>query len=383
MATSVFTADEFTPTAWTGRRMTLLALALAATACAPIRPLPRSADHAPTVTLPLGLSGVTDERRAFAAVFERELQADGPSASVAPWLHGPVPASDARVEGLAARFAARAAGVSVVIVPGLFDDCVDTQSVPFGDGQVRPRERSLTEAYRQYADLGLAGLRSLSLPGRESSDANAPKVAAAILAEAARPEVQRIVILAYSKGLPDALRALAHLQDRQGIPAKVTDLVSVAGPVMGTPLADHAEQAFAAVSPLVQPFECSASDGKELASLTRRDSIAWLEQRRLPPALRYHSVLAHAAREDVSPVLRPVHGLLSTFDARNDGQVLASDAIIPGGALLAEARADHWDVALPRERHPNALVRALTSGRNYPREALLRAILKWVIASSP
>jgi hypothetical protein len=45
---------------------------------------------------------------------------------------------------------------------------------------------------------------------------------------------------------------------------------------------------------------------------------------------------------------------LSEWDERNDGQVLAVDAVLPGSTLLAEARADHWDVALPRDRHPSA-----------------------------
>jgi hypothetical protein len=36
-------------------------------------------------------------------------------------------------------------------------------------------------------------------------------------------------------------------------------------------------------------------------------------------------------------------------------------------------------LALPRNRHPDAWVRSLTSGRSYPREALPRAILRWVI----
>lgn len=363
-------------------RLGAVALALTATACAPVRPLLPSADHGTTVTLLLGLSGVTDDRRAFAAAFEQELRAEGRPASVSPWLHGPSPVRDERVEGLAARVAARAAGVSVLVVPGLFDDCFETQSVPFGDGQVRPRDLSVTEAYRQYADLGLAGLRTVSLPGRVSSEANGPLIAAAVRAEAARPEVRRVVIVAYSKGLPDTLRALDHLLTGPGIPAQLTDLVAVAAPVMGTPMADQGEQVFAAVSPRVRPFDCTESDGRELASLTRRESIDWLERHPLPRGLRYHTVVAHASRQEVGPGLRPFHAFLSTFDARNDGQVLASDAVLPGSSLLAEARADHWDVALPRDRHVNAVMRAMTSGRGYPREALLRAILKWVIAGT-
>ena len=74
---------------------------------------------------------------------------------------------------------------------------------------------------------------------------------------------------------------------------------------------------------------------------------------------------------------------LAAVDPRNDGRVLAADPILPGSTLLAEAHADHWDVALPRERHANPLLRALVQGRGFPRQALFRATLRWVIADAP
>jgi hypothetical protein len=101
----------------------------------------------------------------------------------------------------------------------------------------------------------------------------------------------------------------------------------------------------------------------------------------LPARLHDDSITASAARDEIAPPLRPFHDRSSAVDARNDGQLLASDTILPGSVLLAEARADHWDVALPRVRHPNPLMRWLSTGRAYPREALFRATLKWVIAS--
>ena len=61
---------------------------------------------------------------------------------------------------------------------------------------------------------------------------------------------------------------------------------------------------------------------------------------------------------------------------------IASDAILPGAVLLAQTNADHWDLALPRDRHPDAAMRAMTSGRAYPREALFRAMLIWVVGST-
>ena len=66
-----------------------------------------------------------------------------------------------------------------------------------------------------------------------------------------------------------------------------------------------------------------------------------------------------------------------------DGQLIAADTVLPGSTLLAVARADHWDVAIPRDRDPNPLMRASTSGRGYPREALFRATIKWVVGAPP
>jgi hypothetical protein len=281
--------------------------------------------------------------------------------------------------GLEATFAARAPSTSVLVVPGLFGDCFEGQSVPFGDGVPRTRERSLTEAYRQYDDLGLLGIRALSLPGRRTSVENGRLVAAELRAEAARPGVQRIVIIAFSKGVPDTLHALAQLQAEGGVPPVVQALVAVAGVVMGTPVADHAEDLFGRLSPWFEPFGCSPSDGRELSGLTRRERVTWIAVHPLPPGLRAYSIVAFAPDDEVAPALRTLYRTMSTFDRRNDGQVLASDAVLPGSTLLAEARADHWNVALPRERHPSAAMRALASRRGFPREALFRATLRWVV----
>jgi len=363
-----------------------LLLVVACGGCAPVPVANESGQSGlpPTVTLPLAMAGIADSRAPFAALFSQELNLRGSPAArpVGAWLHGVAAPSGNDGEWLVALnslFAARAASTSVLIIPGIFDDCFDTQSVPFGDGVVRTRERSATEAYAQYGALGLKGIRVIQLPGRVSSAANGRRVADAIRSEAARAGVERVVLIAYSKGVPDTLEALAQMQSNGGMPAAVTALVSVAGVVMGTPFAEQFERLFETISPLVQPLDCSASDGHELASLTRRERVAWLAANPPPASLRYYSIVAHAPSHEIGIALRPFHASLSSSDPRNDGQVLASEAILPGSALLAEARADHWDVALPRDRHPNPLMRSVTSGRGYPREALFSAVVKWVV----
>jgi hypothetical protein len=253
----------------------------------------------------------------------------------------------------------------------------------FGDGVSRPRERSLVDSYRQYDDLGLRSIEAIALPSRAASADNGRRLAARIRDEAARPGVERIVLIGYFKGLADTLHALAELQRDGGVPAQVAAVVSAAGAVMGTPVADHYERLYQRLSPLINPLDCTPSNGHDLASLTRRERIAWLAANPPPAGLRYYSIVSHAPREKIAPGLRRFYDLLAGADPRNDGQLIASDAVLPGSTLLAEARADHWDLALPMNRHPSLLVRSLTSGRAFPRDALFRATIRWVIGSLP
>jgi hypothetical protein len=364
-------------------RILLAAGTLACVGCAPRALLSYRADAPPTVSLPVALAGVEDRSAAFAALFAAELQRGGADSGTGEhWLHGGTDGSNGALIGqLREAFAARAASTVVLIVPGLFGDCQMAQAVPFGDGVLRTPERSPTEAYAQYADLGLRSIRMLPLPGRSSAAANGERIAQAIKATAEDPAVTHIVLVAYSKGVTDALLALAGLRAQGEVPAKLAALVSVGGVVMGTPLADRYESIYDALSPHFKPFDCTPSEGGDMASLTRRERGPWLAANPPPAGPAYYSIVAHAQPAQMALPLRASGKLLAAVDPRNDGQVIASDAILPGSVLLAQANADHWDLALPRDRHPDAAMRAMTSGRAYPREVLFRAMLIWVVGS--
>lgn len=278
------------------------------------------------------------------------------------------------------RFAAKTAGTVVLIVPGLFGDCVADQSVPFGDGLLRSRERSPREAYGAFSDLGLRDVRMVSLPGRASSAANGDRLAEAVTAAAADPAVDLIVIVGYSKGVADALHALAQLERERRLPPSVRALVSVAGAVLGTPLADAHRGVYDLVSPHLHLLDCSPSEGGELTSLSPAERRAWIAAHPVPSQVRTYSVVAIADPASMAWPLKWTWRELARVDPANDGQVLARDAVLPRSAVLAEVRADHWAVALPRERHPSAFWRWLSAPEPFPREALFRAILKTVVA---
>jgi hypothetical protein len=325
---------------------------------------------------PLVTAGITDRRNEFAALFEQALG----ERKAARWLHGVAsPAGQQEAATRRQRFAARATSTVVLVVPGLFGDCVAAQSVPFGDGVMRDAERNRTEAYRQYDDLGPHALRLVALPGRHSAAANGRLLAEAIRSEAAQPGIERIVLVAYSKGTTDALHALELLREKGALPTQPTALVSVAGLVHGSLVVERHAALYEALAPGGEMFGCTASDGHELADLSPPQRAAWLAAHPLPRGPRYYSIVAHAAQDETALPLRPFHAELAAVDLRNDGQLIARNALLPGSELLAEAHTDHWGVALPLDRHPWALVRTAVTPHAYPREALLRATLWWVI----
>jgi hypothetical protein len=56
-----------------------------------------------------------------------------------------------------------------------------------------------------------------------------------------------------------------------------------------------------------------------------------------------------AERDNINTLLKTGYDLLGVYSPRNDGLLLISDQLIPGGTLLGYANADHWSVVLPLE----------------------------------
>jgi hypothetical protein len=62
----------------------------------------------------------------------------------------------------------------------------------------------------------------------------------------------------------------------------------------------------------------------------------------------------------------------------NDSQVIYSDEFIPGSTLLGFINADHWAIVLPIDRSHPFVGSMFVSRNDYPREALLEAVLRYV-----
>lgn len=354
----------------------LLALGLAGCAGAPL--LDERVQVPASAELPLGLPAPIDARGDFAPWFSAELARDPRfgASSAADWLHGAP-----QLAGEATRPAGGLHGTSVLIVPGLFGDCLGAHSMPFADGADHPPDSRAVEAYRGYSDLGLHRLRMAELPGRASSAANAARLAAEIEREAADPAVRSIVLVAYSKGAADALEALERLRAADRL-HKVGALVSVSGTVLGTPVADRYAGIYDRFGGAIDALDCSRSEGGEIDSVTRAVRMRWLAEHPLPPGVAFYSVVAHARHAELAPALRGTGALLSRIDPRNDGQMIAAHAVLPGSRVLADAHTDHWGIALAAHADPRWLVRMAGPRAEFPREALLRALLRYVAADT-
>jgi hypothetical protein len=245
----------------------------------------------------------------------------------------------------------------VYLVSGAFSECLGEEAKPF---------HGATDA------LVAAGYRisTIVVGGRSGPVHNAGQIAER-LAAASPGEEGPVVLIGYSKGAVDILEFLVRYPE---LAARVRSVVSVAGAIGGSPLAAQAGSAYDLLLGWVPSGRCPAGDGGVIDSLrvqTRRD---WLANNALPGHIRYFSVAAFTTRERMASALVPAWESLLRHDLRNDGQLLARDALIPGSMLLGYANADHWSVAIDIEV-AHAIIAGRQDPRPYPRAALLEAIL--------
>jgi hypothetical protein len=70
--------------------------------------------------------------------------------------------------------------------------------------------------------------------------------------------------------------------------------------------------------------------------------------------------------------------VLASIDPRNDGQILASDAIIPGSTVLGYANADHWAVAIAIEDQFSLFAGRPGVTEPFPADVLFEAMVLFV-----
>ncbi len=328
------------------------------------RPEPRLAATPPAILLPATKAGITDARGRFREIYcavrndhGARLPFDRPcETNAALWqLPGEPPPS-----GRTVALGPSAAGLTVVMVPGLLAECLRSKSTVFADSR---------------ANLEAQGYRTdyIQTRGRQASEINAVIIRDAI---EALPHASRIILVTHSKGTVDALTALANWPD---LADRVVALVSVAGAVNGSPLADTVPDWVAQMAESIDLPECPRGQGVEAAdSLRRATRLTWLTTHAWPARVHTYSLVAAAGPGDMSAVLRPFDRVLARTEPANDGLVVASDAIVPGSVLLGYANADHLAVAMPIGANAPVLAATLMTHNDYPRAVLLEAAIRFV-----
>lgn len=338
----------------------VFALSVALPGCALAAHAPEPLDALPGVEEQIARLGVHDGRARFREIYcaIRRRAGDGAGASCGNELH--ILAGEPALSGKPVELSRARLPMRVLVVPGLYGDCIPVSA--FSDAL--PRLEALGH------ETGL-----IRVPGFSSVSANAARIRDAIVAldpAAGEP----VVIVGYSKGIADALEALAAYPE---VGLRVKAIVSIAGVVSGSPLADKFGSS-AVLAPLARlsSLACRERDLDLLSDLGTSTRRHWLSEHRLPDSVLSYSLVAFDERDGISRVLRASYDALAKTDPRNDGAMVFSDAIVPGSKLLGFVRADHWAVALPVAREmPRAS--ALGFDRNeFPREALLEAVVRTV-----
>lgn len=308
--------------------------------------------------------GVEDGRSRFAGYFCAVLDRDG---SALPDYR---PCSEALsnvaaepvAAGLAPELGVSELGLTAVVVPGIGYGCIAEWLQP--DASVRDHLR------RFGYDTSVMEVDALS-----GTATNARQIRDAVMAMPEEPAGARLVLIGYSKGAPDILDAIVTYPEMR---PRIAGVVSLAGAVGGSPLATDADERTAELFRYFPGAQCDAGDHHSVAALRPEVRKRWLEEHPLPEDVRFYSVVTLPDPDRISSILKPSYRKLRKLDARNDGQVLAADQVLPTGSLLAYLNADHWAVALPIARSHPVVGAMLVTDNDYPREALFEAILRFV-----
>jgi hypothetical protein len=250
----------------------------------------------------------------------------------------------------------------VGIVPGIGYDCIEKWLEPTGAGAAHLRTQGFD-------------MRLLKVDALSGSATNARLIRDAIMAMSEEAGPPRLVLMGYSKGAPDILEALVNYPE---IRPRIAAVVSAAGAVGGSLLAEGATESQADMVRHFPGATCGAGDQDAVQSLRIGVRRQWLREHPLPSGIRYYSLVTLPDRERISRILSPSYDKLAKVDARNDSQVIYSDEFIPGSTLLGFVNADHWAIALPISRSHPWVGSMFVSHNDYPREALLEAVLRYV-----
>ena len=340
----------------------VISIVLSACSTKPLSPYME--DTPPLILVPAAEAGVEDQRGRFREIFCAVLEERGPA------LPDYRPCDEALVRvgvepegtGKSVELGQSKRKLVAVIVPGVGWDCfanwLDIKNT----------------AKTHIQQFGFDAVM-LKVDGLSSTSNNARQIRDSIMAMEVTSAAPNLVLIGYSKGAPDILEAIVSYPE---IRARVAAVVSAAGSIGGSPLANNATQSQLGMLRNWPDAECTEGDGGAIESLRPATRKAWLAENPLPRDFAYYSLVTYPHPDRISSVLNSSYKKLSKVDARNDSQMLFYDQIIPASTLIGYVNADHWALAVPIARTHSTLGSIFVDQNSFPREALLEAVLRFV-----
>jgi hypothetical protein len=336
---------------------------LSACASKPLVPFSRSLE--PISLEPGNELDLRDGRARFRELFCSAMEHHGRS------LPDYMPCEDALVRvgiepqrtGRAVPIAPSGSGLRALMVPGLGYSCVKAWL---------DHDNS---APRHIARMGFEA-ELVEVAGIASSESNARLIAETIENMAPDVREQPLVLIGYSKGAPDILEFLVRYPD---LALHIAAVVSYAGAIRGSPLAEDAADWQLKMLTHVPGAECETDDTTALQSLLPERRIRWLEENELPGHIRYYSIVSFPDPDRISRGLRFSYRKLSELhDARNDSQLIFRDQLIPGSTVLAFFNADHWAMSVPVARQHRFAEFLFVDENDFPREIAFEAVMRYI-----
>lgn len=330
--------------------------------CASKPLMPYTTDTTPMVMVPAIQTAEQDQRGRFREIFCTVLDARGDSLPDYRPCEEALTRVGVEPPGTGKPVNLGMANLKLVyaVVPGVGWDCFEEWLDPVSTGPEHLRSLGYDAFW-------------LDVDGLSSSTNNARQIRDAIMA---MPRTDKhLVLVGYSKGAPDILEAVVNYPE---IHDRVVAVISAAGAVGGSPLANDAEQADLNLLQHFPQSTCTAGDGGGLDSLKPATRAAWLAENTLPDGIRYYSLSTFPQPERISSILKSSYNKLSKVDARNDSQVIFYDQFIPGSTLIGYLNADHWALAVPIARSHSTIGSLFVDKNDYPREVLYESLLRFI-----
>ncbi|USX24520.1 hypothetical protein NHH73_18075 [Oxalobacteraceae bacterium OTU3CINTB1] len=248
--------------------------------------------------VPIARAGVIDARPAFRTVFCKVMgaTASGPQQACDYWLRRlddeglavpDIPSGGLRTEQASREF-------DLLIVSGVFAECL-------------PDVPAFDDAVERLRHLGYVIDRA-PVKGRASATYNADIIKAYIDGMKASGRTKKTIVLTYSKGAVDMLTAL----DRHpGLSEDIGAIVSFAGAVNGSPLADQYRELYERLFASIPYHHCPVTDGGEMGSISREYRLNWMARRPIFASPALFSIVATPTPDRLSAALVPMHAALS------------------------------------------------------------------------